>query len=234
MKKIQMTSLLLAALMLASSCSSSYQASGGVTGAMIGSNVGETIGFLSGRGHFRGKNAALGSLVGMGVGAALGVGIASQVEKNEAAARRQKGNSTNDYRTNTDNGYYGGQDYQIGGGSYNGSYNSASISISDLNYMDANGDGYISKGETIEVEGFITNTTHAPIYNLVIYLSTSNPKAFTISPSLTTTLQAGQRIRYTGRIHCKKAHKNQPVNVTLNATHAGQNAVSNSLFVKTR
>lgn len=224
-----MTCLTLAAAMLASSCTSSYQAASGATGAMIGGRVGEAVGFLSGHGRFRGENAALGSLIGMGVGALLGVGIANQVEQNEKAQAR---NRQYDDRQQ-DGGYSGDQDYQIGGGSYNGSESVLSSSISDLTYMDADGDGYISKGETIEVEGFITNTSDAPLQDIVIYLSVNDTKSFTLSPSLTTTLAPGQRIRYTGRVHCNKVRYNS-VSVNLNTTCNNKTNTSNSLFVRTK
>jgi len=224
--------------MLASSCTSSYQAAGGVTGAMIGSHVGETVGFLSGHGRFRGENAALGSLIGMGIGAMLGVGIASQIEQNEKAEAGlyDDGGDFRDNRRNaqSNGGYNGDMDYQIGGGSYNGSTSSAVVSISELNYMDADGDGYISKDETIEVEGFITNTSNSTLHDIVIYLSVDNPKAFTISPSLTTTLLPGQKIRYTGRVHCTKTRGSQSVSINLNTTYAGKTNTSNTLFVRVR
>ena len=96
MKKTKITCLTLATVMMASSCTSSYQAAGGMTGAMIGSSVGEAVGFLSGHGPFRGENAALGSLIGMGIGAVLGVGIASQIEENEKVEARRYEERNND------------------------------------------------------------------------------------------------------------------------------------------
>jgi uncharacterized membrane protein len=100
--------------------------------------------------------------------------------------------------------------------------------------MDGDGDGYLSKGETIEIEGFITNTTREQLNNIVIYLSTDNNKNCSISPSLTTSLEPGQRIRYTGRIHCKKAKKNQSVSVRLNVAYADKTNTSNPLTIGMR
>lgn len=240
MKKTKISCLTLATIMLASSCTSSYQAAGGVTGAAIGSRVGGAVGFLSGHGHFRGSNAALGSLIGMGIGAVLGVGIASQIEENEKAeaARRQEGYGNNTYDTTspttTNDGTYDYPDYQIGGGSYNGSISTASVSISELTYMDADGDGYIAKGETVEVTGFVTNTSNTTIYDIVINLSVNDPKAYTVSPSLTTTLQPGQKIRYTGRVRCNKSRKGQSVGINLNASYASKDITSNQLFIRAK
>ncbi|MBR1521765.1 MAG: hypothetical protein IJ635_11085 [Bacteroidaceae bacterium] len=239
MKKTKITCLTLATVMMASSCTSSYQAAGGMTGAMIGSSVGEAVGFLSGHGPFRGENAALGSLIGMGIGAVLGVGIASQIEENEKVeARRYEERNNDSYgyqnRANATDGYYGDQDYQIGGGAYNGASTSAYVSISDLSYMDSDGDGYFSKDETVEVEGYITNTATTPLRDIVIYLNVNEQKNIAVSPSLTTTLQPGQKIRYTGRLHCRKIRAGQSVAINLNTTYAGKTTTSNTLFVRMR
>lgn len=237
MKKTKFTCSALAVTMLVSSCTSSYQAAGGLNGALIGSQVGSAVGFLTGHGHFRGENSALGSLIGMGIGAVLGVGIAAQIEENEKAEAR---------RYEEPNGGYNTQNmeqnvpYQTGGGAYNGTISdgtasntasSALVSLSDLTYMDVDGNGYISKDETIEVEGFITNTSQSILRDIVIQLEVSDPKAFSISPSLTTTLQPGQKIRYTGRVHCLKTRGNETVGINLHATYAGKTYSSNDIYV---
>ena len=249
MKKNQITCLTLAAALFASSCTSSYQAAGGVTGAMIGSHIGGAVGALSGHGPFRGESAALGSLIGMGIGAILGVGITSQIEEQERAEARRYEDYEQSRTTNGNDGYYdnnvsyqtsGGyqngnqpvqenHNYQIG--SYNGGVTSTVLSISDLTYMDADGDGYISKDETIEVEGYITNTSNSILRDIVIYLDVNDAKAFSISPSLTTTLQPGQKIRYTGRVHCLRTRGITSVGINLNTVYAEKTYTSNSLFV---
>lgn len=249
MKKNQITCLTLAAALLASSCTSSYQAAGGVTGAMIGSHIGGAVGALSGHGPFRGESAALGSLIGMGIGAILGVGITSQIEEQERAEARRYEDYAQGRTTTGNEGYYDNNvGYQISGGnqggnssvqenrnyqigSYNGTITSSVLSISDLTYMDADGDGYISKDETIEVEGYITNTSNSILRDIVINLDVSDPKAFSISPSLTTTLQPGQKIRYTGRVHCLRTRGITSVGINLNTVYAEKTYTSNSLFV---
>ena len=185
----------------------------------------------------------------MGIGAILGVGITSQIEEQERAeARRYEGygqvNTRNDggyYDNNvgyqTSGGYQGGQNvqsnhnYQIGNGSYDGAIASTVLSISELSYMDADGDGYISKDETIEVEGFITNTSNSVLRDIVIYLNVSEPKSFSVSPSLTTTLQPGQKIRYTGRVHGNRTRGHTSLGINLSTEYAGKTYTSNTLFV---
>lgn len=227
MKKTKITCLVLAMAMLTGSCTSSYQASGGVTGAMIGGQVGEGVGFLSGHGPFRGRSAALGNLVGMGVGAVLGIGITSQIEANERS-KYQRGRNEG-YAYNDDYS----QGYQTGGGAYAGTTRSP-FYISDISYTDMTGDGYISKDETIEVEGYITNTSEHTLENVVIYINVDNSKHLTISPPLTTSLRHGQRIRYTGRVHCKKARRSQSVVVSLNAKSGDRTSSSEKLTIRMR
>ncbi|MCH5175247.1 MAG: hypothetical protein J1F40_05120 [Prevotellaceae bacterium] len=229
MKKTKITCLILAVAMLTGSCSSSYQASGGVTGAMIGGQVGEAVGYLSGHGPFRGRSAALGNLVGMGVGAVLGIGITSQIEANARDKAQQ--NKGNGYVP--DDEYYS-QGYQTGGGAYAGVTNSSSLHLSDLSYTDMTGDGYISKDETIEVEGYITNTSDDTLEDVVIYIDVNDPKHFTISPPLTTTLRPRQRIRYTGRVHCRKARHEHSIAVTLNAKYGSKVSSSGKLNLRTK
>jgi hypothetical protein len=201
---------------------------------MIGSHVGGAIGFLSGRGHFRGENAALGSLIGMGVGAMLGVGIASQNEQREREARQRNVYSSGEVPTTPEyDNTAGGPDYQTGGGAYQGSLPS-SVSISPLTYMDADGDGYLSKGETIEVEGYITNTSSTVLHDIVICLTVDNQRHIRLSPSLTTTLQPGQKIRYTGRVHCEKSLRGRPVGINLCTDHNGKKHTSTTLFIETK
>lgn len=249
MKKNQITCLTLATALLASSCTSSYQAAGGMTGAMIGSHVGSAVGVLAGHGPFRGESAALGSLIGMGIGAILGVGITSQIEEQERAeARRYEnygqsnagydgGYYDNNAGYQTSGGYQGGQEvqkihnYQIGDGTNEGAVASTVLSISELSYMDVDGDGYISKDETIEVEGFITNTSNSVLRDIVIYLNVNEPKSFSVSPSLTTTLQPGQKIRYTGRVHGNRTRGHTSLGINLNTEYAGKSYTSNTLFV---
>lgn len=237
MKQTKITCSALAVAMLVSSCTSSYQAAGGLNGAIIGSHIGSAVGFLSGHGHFRGENAALGSLIGMGIGAVLGVGIASQIEENEKAEANRRYEQQNGVNRRTDDDI----PYQTGGGAYNRTTSdgriakstapSAIVSLSDLTYMDVDGDGYISKDETIEVEGFITNTSESVLRDIIIQLEVSDPKAFSVSPSLTTTLQPGQKIRYTGRVHCIKTRGNEAVGISLNAIYAGKTYTTNDIYV---
>ena len=218
MKKAQVTCFVLATLMLLSSCNTAGQAYGGLVGASIGGRVGGTVGFLAG-GSFRGSSSALGSLVGMGVGAVIGVGIASQIEANENNTITERNQNTRIKRE--ENGVM----TRVRPGSFN------PIAISGPTYMDVTGDGYISKNETIELEAYITNTSDYPLNDVTICINVSDTKHFTLSPPLTTNLQPGQKIRYTGRVHCNKARRGQSIEVCLTTTHAGKTNASESIYI---
>ena len=199
----------------------------------------------------------IGAVLGVGIASAI-----EEKEKAEAeSARRQydaynypnTSNETTTYSNgNSGNGgYYGNQDYQIGGGSYNGatagndSYNygnstysdavpTSAITISDLTYTDANGDGYANKGETLEVESYITNVSNSVLHDVTISIAIDDEKDYNTSPSLTTNLQPGQKIRYTGRIYCKKARSGESVGISVKTACNGKTASSSTLFVATR
>jgi len=242
MKTIKLASIALAGTLLFSSCETRNQMMGGLVGAQVGSQVGGAVGFLTGHGPFRGHNSAMGSLIGAGVGALLGVSVAQSIEDKEQARNNNYNNSGyNNNSTYNNSGYNsyssGNYDYQTSGGSYNSNSTysaSGNIVISELTYMDTNGDGYISKGETIEVESYITNSSSYPVEDIVIYITTNDEKNYTISPSLTTTLQPGQKIRYKGRVYCNKAKEGQQIRINVNTSSAGVNNISPSLFVQNK
>ena len=209
--------------MLLTSCTSSGQAIAGLTGAAIGSNIGGAIGGASGSGyyrHYNGQGAALGSLIGMGVGAALGVAIQKSVENSERS-------------------YYEG--YQEGS-QYSSNYNTPapvqprmSLEITEITYFDGDGDGYMSKGETIEVETYIQNTGNRTLYNLNITLDTQNSKYVTVSSPLTISLEPGQKVRYSGRIYCRRIRHGHDVPLTITISSGNYSTIqSETLYLGMR
>lgn len=254
MKAIKTFSLIVAASLLVSSCTTYGQFGAGMAGASLGSHIGRDIGYLSSGHHFSGRSAALGSLIGAGVGAALGVSIQNGIEQSrerryERAQNRQYNNQNGQYNNQyqyQDNGT-SNDDYQTGGGAnYNGSngssYNGSSyssrqsssnayITVEPLSYMDGNGDGYLSKNETIEVETYIKNTTNEPLKNVTISLVTEESRYVTLSSPLVTSLAPGQKVRYTGRIYCQKTKKNAPFSVSVNVLTNGANCSTGSISI---
>lgn len=241
MKNLKALSLILATSILVASCTSYSQAAAGLTGAAVGSHIGRDIGYLAGGGYygFGGRSSALGSLIGAGVGAALGVSIQNGIERSrerryeEHQNRRQnddRGSATDDYQT-------GGGNSHSGQGNSSWSRPSASnsfITVEPLTYMDADGDGYVGKGETIEVCTYITNTSNAPLRDVTISLVASDLRYVTLSSPLVTTLSPGQKIRYTGRVYCQKTKYNKPVDINVNVKVNGSTLSSGivSIYMK--
>lgn len=212
--------LALAGAMLVTSCTSSYKANAGMRGALIGGRVGEAIGAISGHGFYSGK-AAWGSLIGTGVGALLGVGIASAIEEKERKAyENSNGYDQRDYAPSYDQ-----RDYTP---SYSG--RPLGVSVTNLRYLDADGDGWVKKGETIEIQAYINNTSGRMIRDLTLCLAVSDERHYTVSHPLTTELGPNQRIRYTGRVYCKKASRGDAVKVWINAS-CGQQVHSSEAIV---
>lgn len=228
MKKTQMISMILVATLLVSSCTTPNQVAGGVTGAAIGSRVGGAVGAIASGGRFVGRSSALGALVGAGVGAIIGVGITSEAEKNENNYLMKR-------KTEKVKRSAGIIEQNQGVNIRETPAREANpTALSELTYMDVTGDGAISKNETIELEGYVTNTSDDVLSNVVIQLNISDTKAFLISPPLTTDLQPGQKIRYNGRVHCRKTRRNHAVEICLTTICEGKKNKSSSLFIQTR
>ena len=231
MKKnhITISTILLAAVTLLSSCQTSGQAAAGLTGAAIGSTLGSAIGGATGGHygrygyyHYNGQGAALGSLIGMGVGAALGVAIQKSAEENE---RRQYENYQ-DYDSYDQNSNY---NRNYSNNNYTPAPSRLPVHISEVTYFDGNGDGFMSKGETLEVETYIENRSNSTLYSVDIVLDTQKSKYVIASSPLTITLEPRQKIRYSGRIYCRKAKNGRSVPLTITVSAGNQMAQSETI-----
>lgn len=256
MKTIKTFSLIVAASLIVSSCTTYGQFGAGMAGASLGSHLGRDIGYLAGghHYHFSGRSAALGSLIGAGVGAALGVsihnGIEQARERRYERAQNQQNYQNNQYGNQNQYQNYGtsSDDYQTGGGSGYGSsngsssngssscssrpsYSNAYVTVESISYMDGNGDGYLSKNETIEIDTYITNTTSAPLNNVTISIVSNDTRNVTLSSPLVTSLAPGQKVHYTGRVYCQKVKKNAPISVSVNVLTNGANCNTGSISI---
>lgn len=236
MKKnhITISAIFMAAVTLFSSCETTGQAAAGLTGAAIGGTLGSAIGGATGGGygrygyyHYNGQGAALGSLIGMGVGAALGVAIQKSAEENE---RRQYEN-VQDYDSYEQNSNY---NRNYSNNNYTPAPSRLPVIISELTYFDGNGDGYMSKGETLEVETYIENNSNSTLYGVDIVLNTQESKYVTVSSPLTITLEPRQKVRYSGRIYCRKAKNGRsvPLNITISSGNQTAQSETINLYMK--
>ncbi len=245
--KSKLTSIiagLMTAATLLSSCTSTSQTFAGLTGAAIGSNIGGAIGASSSSGygrfrHYNGQGAALGSLIGAGVGAALGVAIQKSVEAGE---RRQQ-ETTQDYSSSNSRDSYDYRDsynsrstssYYNNPSTYSPSSSAANrlpVRISEITYFDGNGDGYMSKGETIEIGTYIQNVSDRTLYDIEIILDTQQSKYTTVSSPLTITLEPRQKVRYSGRIFCCKSKSGKSVPLALSITSGSRQAQSETIYL---
>lgn len=221
------TCLMMAVAVLTTSCTSTSQTFAGFAGASLGSNIGGVIGAASsGRHHhYSGQGAALGSLIGMGVGAALGVAIQKSVEEGD---RRQTESSMNET-------YYNAPEQRTATRNYKTEsrpVQSLPVRISELIYFDGNGDGLLSKGETIEVETYIKNTSNHTLRNVQIALDTQQSKYVSVSSPLTITLDPGQKVKYSGRVYGKRARRGQNITLTIRITEGNREAQSETLYVE--
>lgn len=231
MKKnhITISTIFLAAVTMLSSCQTSGQAAAGLTGAAIGSTLGSAIGGATGGHygrygyyHYNGQGAALGSLIGMGVGAALGVAIQKSAEENE---RRQYENYQ-DYDSYDQNSNY---NRNYSNNNYTPAPSRLPVHISEVTYFDGNGDGFMSKGETLEVETYIENRSNNTLYSVDIVLDTQQSKYVIASSPLTITLEPRQKIRYSGRIYCRKVKNGRSVPLTITISAGNQMAQSETI-----
>ena len=224
---------ILAAAILATSCTSTSQTYAGFAGASLGSNVGSLIGAATGSGHghhrhYSGQGAALGSLIGMGVGAALGVAIQKSVEE---GGRRNRDDAPADNTYNYAPTHQNTPKHPTTRTETKPA-TALPLRISELTYFDGNGDGLLSKGETIEVETYIRNTGRTTLHDLHIALDTRQNKHVSISSPLTITLEPGQTVKYSGRIYGKRSRSGHAVPLTILIASAQGQAQSETLYIE--
>lgn len=228
---------ILATAILATSCTSTSQTYAGFAGASLGSNVGSLIGAATGSGHghhrhYSGQGAALGSLIGMGVGAALGVAIQKSVEE---GGRRNRDDAPADNTYNYAPNQTSTPNHTPKHPTTRTETRPATalpLRISELTYFDGNGDGLLSKGETIEVETYIRNTGRTTLHDLHIALDTRQNKHVSISSPLTITLEPGQTVKYSGRIYGKRSRSGHAVPLTILIASAQGQAQSETLYIE--
>jgi len=253
MKKIAISSL--AALFLLSSITScetmdSRSYLGTMAGAEIGGTIGEALGWMSTSRHDGPGKAMLGSIIGTVAGAAIGNVLTSPKSKKEAKAKRYDEYSDyNDYSSQRREDY---NDYQTGGGydSYNNNYNSSRqtkknrkdqdnsyaynngmLTISKVSYQDEDGDGRISRYETVNVIYEVTNHGQSSANVVLSVDDPENGRHFAFSPSNSVDMRPGETVRYKAKIFCKSKPSSGYANVRVYARSQTAGAASSSVRI---
>lgn len=236
--------LSLSALLVSTAFSScSYTSSGNYLGTMagaeIGGVVGEALGWMSTDRHSGPGKAMLGSIIGTVAGAAIGNSITKDRTEEINIGRR------NDMD-------YGNADYQTGGGydshgtyvpdsrnrsdsKFNGRYGNGysmgngDLAISHVTFEDEDGDGRISRNETVNIMYEVTNKGHRTYSDVILKVDVEDDaRKFALSPSTTTTIAPGQTVRYKAKAFCKSrtSSGNVTFRVSANSMNGG-NASAN-------
>ena len=253
MKKIAISSL--AAIFLLSSITScetmdSRSYLGTMAGAEIGGTIGEAIGWLSTSRHDGPGKAMLGSIIGTVAGAAIGNVLTSPKSKKEAKAERYNDyNDYNNYSSGRSNDY---GDYQTGGGYDSYDYNNYSsrqskksrkyqdnsytsnngmLTISKVSYQDEDGDGRISRYETVNVIYEVTNDGQSTATVTLSVDDPDNSRNFAFSPSNTIDMRPGETVRYKAKVFCKSKPSSGFTNVRVYARSQTAGAASSSVRI---
>ncbi len=230
-----MSSALLAGTTLSSCTYSGYEGYlGTMAGAEIGGIIGESIGWMNTSRHSGPGNAMLGGIIGTVAGAVIGNAIgneaaeAKQRERIDRAERRDGRRREHDNRYERDRRYDNSNDngnYDFGGFQTEGGRDSRDVRtnlkgeenlvISNLHYEDEDGDGRVSRYETINVIYEVTNNSSWPAQ--VSLITGNNDPHFEYSPVSQATIEPGKSIRYKAKVFCKarlkEAYSNIPVTV---------------------
>lgn len=219
MKKIYvyvMSSALLLGSMLSSCTYSGYEGYlGTMAGAEIGGIIGESIGWMNTSRHSGPGNAMLGGIIGTVAGAVIGNAIgneaaeAKQRDRAERAERRAERRQEREQRDRYDryddrNNSYDFGGFQTEGGRADSRANlksEGSLQIGNLHYEDEDGDGRVSRYETINVIYEVTNTGSLPAH--VSLITGNNNPHFEYSPVSQATIEPGKTIRYKAKVFCK-------------------------------
>lgn len=244
MKKIfvyAISSALILGTTLTSCTYSGYESYlGTMAGAEIGGIIGESIGWMNTSRHSGPGNAMLGGIIGTVAGAAIGNAIGNEAAEsrkaqereyrrnrrhgNEQRSRRYQNNSSNSDSYNYGGGYQteGGRDY---------TKSASNLIISNLKYEDENGDGLISKYETINVIYEITNPTSHDI-DVKLAIGNNSNHNFEFSPETQATIAAGKTIRYKAKVFCKAVPRDAYSDIPVYATSSQAGSASDAIRIK--
>ncbi|MCR4854055.1 MAG: hypothetical protein K5893_10750 [Prevotella sp.] len=225
MKKVAIFAV--GAALLLSSCGS-YTASGAYTGSSLGSILGSAIGGLTGGP----RGSDWGTIIGMAGGAVVGGAIgnaADQSRRQQIEEYHQRAEARSAHRSTVgqdrydnsqnygDNGYYdpqnGGDDRidlgiagapgsQAGVASPRLSAESGALVISNIRYLDDNGDQMLGAGEVAKIAFDLKNTSNQTLYNVKpIVVETTGNRHILVSPSINVeSIAPGSGIRYTATV----------------------------------
>ncbi|MBR1465405.1 MAG: hypothetical protein IJ607_03485 [Bacteroidaceae bacterium] len=244
MKKIfvyAISSALLLGTTLSSCSYSGYESYlGTMAGAEIGGIIGQSIGWMNTSRHSGPGNAMLGGIIGTVAGAAIGNAIGNEAaESRKAQEREYRRNRRHDdrHRSNryqNNNSSHDSYDYSggyqtEGGRDYTKS--ASNIIISNLKYEDENGDGLISKYETINVIYEITNTTSRDI-DVRLAIGNNSNHNFEFSPETEATIAAGKTIRYKAKVFCKSLPRDSYTDIPVYANSSQAGSASDTIRIK--
>lgn len=241
-----------------SSCSytSSGNYLGTMAGAEIGGVVGEALGWMSTDRHSGPGKAMLGSIIGTVAGAAIGNSITKdRAEEINIGRRNDMDYGNADYQTGGgydshgtygyNEGYnrnqYGSHDTYVpdsrnrSDSKFNGRYGNGysigngDLAISHVTFEDEDGDGRISRNETVNIMYEVTNKGHRTYSDVILKVDVEDDaRKFALSPSTTTTIAPGQTVRYKAKAFCKSrtSSGNVTFRVSANSMNGG-NASAN-------
>lgn len=258
----RLTIFAVGAAFLLSSCGS-YTASGAYTGSSLGSILGSAIGGLTGgpRGSDWGTiiGMAGGAVVGTAIGSAAEQSKRQQIDEYHRAvearsaqrdaqrSRVQQGNSG--YGYDNDDRVFDPQnsgddriDLNIGGApsgtgttlpSQQLTAGQGGLLISNVRFLDDNGDQRITSGEVSKITFDLKNTSQRTLYNVKpIVEETSGNRHILVSPSINVeSIAPGSGIRYTATVVADRSLRTGVAQFRVTAlTGTGQQAEGSSHF----
>ena len=229
--------------MISCDISSSRNYMGTMAGAEIGGVIGEALGWMSTSRHDGPGKAMLGTIVGTVAGAAIGNALTKDNTTRTTLGRRDNTRDNRRYEEDYNPGYQigGGGNYDgytnrqnnYAGSSYDGRNSYSFLTISNMSYQDEDGDGRISRNETINIIYEVTNTSKNPVDDVELKIEAlDGDKYFAVSPSNTTKIAAGECIRYKAKAFCKSKPTKSPAQFKLSASSRYAGSTSTILQIR--
>lgn len=252
---INIASIALITCISLNSCdfTSSRNYMGTMAGAEIGGVVGEALGWMSTDRHDGPGKAMLGSVIGTVAGAVIGNSLTKDRPAYNNAPTYGDNYSYNDqsnYDYNRDNynrNY--NDDYQTSGGYNNNSVernreynqknqsyqynNNSRLAIKNVYFQDEDGDGRISRNETVNIVYEITNTSNMRYNDVVLKIETiNNERNFALSPATTVSMAPGETIRYKAKAFCKSRPMSNLASFRVSASSPNAGYSSSELQIR--